>query len=127
MGEMRGAPVAGSFLQTASGPSGPRSRRKVFYFVDSLEVGGTETQAVELALRMPVDSYEITLGCLRVTGPLIEKLRGSAVAIRGVHPKGGLDSSARLYHMARVAAVLERGRFDVVHTPCFLTHLMGGF
>ena len=125
MGEMRGAPVAGSFLQTASGPSGPRSRRKVFYFVDSLEVGGTETQAVELALRMPVDSYEITLGCLRVTGPLIEKLRGSAVAIREFHPKGGLDSPAGLYQMARLAAFLKRERFDVVHTHDLWTNLMG--
>ena len=29
------------------------SRRKVFYLVDSLNIGGTETQAVELALRIP--------------------------------------------------------------------------
>ena len=27
--------------------------RKVFYLVDSLNVGGTETQAVELARRIP--------------------------------------------------------------------------
>lgn len=125
MGEMRGVPVTDSFLRTASVPSGPGSRRKVFYFVDSLEVGGTETQAVELALRMPADSYEITLGCLRVTGPLIEKLRGSAVAIREFHPKGGLDSPAGLYQIARLAAFLRREKFDVVHTHDLWTNLMG--
>jgi hypothetical protein len=51
----------------------------VFYLVDSLNVGGTETQAVELALRLPPSEYEITMGCLRAEGPLLEKLRGSAV------------------------------------------------
>src|SRR5215472_10328796 len=123
MGEMQGVPLTDSFLQDKPEQRGGRARRKVFYFVDSLEVGGTETQAVELALRMPVDSYEITLGCLRVTGPLIEKLRGSAVAIREFHPKGGLDSPAGLYQMARLAAFLKRERFDVVHTHDLWTNL----
>jgi len=48
MGEMQGAPVTDSFLQAEPAGPGTRSRRKVFYFLDSLEVGGTETQAVEL-------------------------------------------------------------------------------
>ena len=48
MGEMQGAPASDSFLK-AAGSAGPRPRRKVFYLLDSLEVGGTETQAVELA------------------------------------------------------------------------------
>ena len=42
-----------------------RVRRKIFYLVDSLAVGGTETQAVELALRMPPAEYDVTLGCVR--------------------------------------------------------------
>src|SRR5215475_3942606 len=116
MVEMRGAPVTDSFLQVQSALAGTRSRRKVFYFVDSLEVGGTETQAVELALRMPTNAYEVTLGCLRVKGPLLEKLKGSAVATREFHPKGGLDSPAGLYQLARLTSFLRREKFEVVHT-----------
>ena len=52
-------------------------RRKVFYLVDSLNIGGTETQAVELALRIPAAGYDVTLGCLRARGPLLERLQGS--------------------------------------------------
>jgi glycosyltransferase involved in cell wall biosynthesis len=97
----------------------------VFYLVDSLNVGGTETQAVELALRLPVSAYEITMGCLRAEGPLLEKLRGSAVSVREFHPAGGLDSPGGLYQVLRLAAYLRREGFDVVHTHDLWSNLMG--
>ena len=125
MGEMQGAPVTDSFLRVGAMGAQARPRRKVFYFLDSLEVGGTETQAVELALRLPVNAYDITLGCLRVKGPLLEKLKGSAVAIREFHPVGGMDSPRGLYQMARLATYLRREKFDVVHTHDLWTNLMG--
>lgn len=125
MGEMQGVPVTDSFLQAEPVGAGARPRRKVFYFLDSLEVGGTETQAVELALRLPINVYDVTLGCLRVKGPLLEKLKGSAVAIREFHPTGGLDSPRGLYQLARLAAYLQREKFDVVHTHDLWTNLMG--
>jgi L-malate glycosyltransferase len=125
MGEMQGAPVTDQFLQSTSAPTGARARRKVFYFLDSLDVGGTETQAVELALRMPTDSYEVTLGCLRLKGPLLEKLKGSPVTVKEFHPKGGLDSPGGLYQLARLTSFLRREKFSVVHTHDLWTNLMG--
>ena len=124
MGEMQRAPSSDSFLKMASEP-GERRRRKVFYFLDSLEVGGTETQAVELALRLPVSEYDVTLGCLRVKGPLLDKLKGSAVALREFHPAGGLDTPAGLYQLARLAAHLRREKYEVVHTHDLWSNLMG--
>ncbi len=54
------------------------ARRKVFFLIDSLNVGGTESQAVELATRLSAEHYaeryEVTLGCLRARGPLLEKV-----------------------------------------------------
>jgi len=125
MGEMQGVPVTDSFLQAELARAGARPRRKVFYFLDSLEVGGTETQAVELALRMSASAYDVTLGCLRVKGPLLEKLKGSGVATREFHPAGGLDSPRGLYQLARLAAYLRREKIDVVHTHDLWTNLMG--
>jgi glycosyltransferase involved in cell wall biosynthesis len=90
-------------------------KRKIFYLVDSLNVGGTETQAVELARRMDLAKYEVTLACLRKQGPLLERLNGSAVNIVEFHPQGGIDSLRGLYQVARMAAYLRRGKFDVVH------------
>ncbi|HST11278.1 MAG TPA: glycosyltransferase [Terriglobales bacterium] len=124
-GEMQGVPAAETFLNTGPANRAARPRRKVFYFLDSLEVGGTETQAVELALRMPVSEYDVTLGCLRVKGPLLERLNGSPVATREFHPAGGLDTPAGLYQLARLTAYLRREKFEVVHTHDLWSNLMG--
>ena len=117
-------PVADRSLKTDA-VEPPSRRRKVFYLVDSLNVGGTETQAVELALRLPASEYEIVMGCLREEGPLLERLKGSAVSVREFHPAGGLDSPAGLWQVTRLAAYLRRGKFDVVHTHDLWSNLMG--
>lgn len=122
---MQTTPVADSAARTAPASPALRARRKVFYLVDSLHVGGTETQAVELALRMPSSEYEITLGCLSAQGPLLEKLKESAVVVREFHPNGGIDSPSGFYELARLTAFLRRGKFDVVHTHDLWSNLMG--
>ena len=125
MGGMQTSPAAEPILKEE--PTTPRTgqRTKVFYLLDSLQVGGTETQAVELALRMPASDYEITLGCLRAQGPLLEKLQGSAVQVREFYPRGGLDSLTGLYEVVKLTAFLRRERFDVVHTHDLWSNLMG--
>jgi len=122
---MPSTPVADRVSNSAAVQPPAGRRRKVFYLVDSLNVGGTETQAVELALRLPVSEYEIMMGCLRAEGPLLEKLRGSAVNVREFHPSGGLDSAAGLYELIRLARYLRREKFDVVHTHDLWSNLMG--
>ncbi len=103
----------------------PSVRRRVFYLLDSLNVGGTETQAVELARRMDPSHYEVTLGCLLAQGPLLEKLQGTEVRIEEFHPSGGIDSVGGVYQLLRLTAFLRRGRFDVVHTHDLWSNLMG--
>jgi glycosyltransferase involved in cell wall biosynthesis len=125
MDGMPSTPVADRVSNSAAVQPPAGRRRKVFYLVDSLNVGGTETQAVELALRLPVSEYEIMMGCLRAEGPLLEKLRGSAVNVREFHPSGGLDSAAGLYELIRLARYLRREKFDVVHTHDLWSNLMG--
>jgi glycosyltransferase involved in cell wall biosynthesis len=105
-------------------PSLPR-RRKVFFLLDSLNVGGTETQAVELAIRLDSDRYDVTLGCLRARGPLLEKLAGTTVSVREFYPKGGFDSVHGMYQMFRLAIFLRRGGFQIVHTHDLYANLLG--
>lgn len=100
-------------------------RRRVFYFLDSLNVGGTETQAVELARRLDPERYEVTLGCLRAQGPLRERLQGSQVSLQEFYPQGGLDSVGGVRELLRLAKFLRRGSFDIVHTHDLWTNLMG--
>jgi glycosyltransferase involved in cell wall biosynthesis len=105
---------------TASG-----ERRRVFFMVDSLNIGGTETQAVELALRMDPARYALTLGCLAMRGPLLAKLEGSGVSVMEWAAQGGVNSPGGIYQILRLARFLRRGRFDVVHTHDLWSNLLG--
>jgi len=100
-------------------------RRRVFFLTDSFNIGGTETQAVELAMRLDPGKYAVTLGCLRARGPLLERLRGTAIAIEEFYPKGGFDSPNGIYQMLRLARFLRRGKFQIVHTHDLYTNLIG--
>ena len=99
--------------------------RNVFFLLDSFEVGGTETQAVELARGLASAGRRVTLGVLRAEGPLAERLEDSAVSVMEFRPRGGIDSPGGIYQLLRLAAFLRRGRFDVVHTHDLWSNLMG--
>ncbi len=117
-----------SAVATPLRPSGvvpSRSQRKVFYLLDSLNVGGTETQAVELARRMPAAGYQVTLGCLRAQGPLLQKLAETPVVLQEFHPDGGIDSLAGIYQLLRLSRFLRKKKFDIVHTHDLWSNLMG--
>lgn len=100
-------------------------RRKIFFLLDSLNVGGTEVQAVELALRLDPGRYDITLGCLRVRGPLLERLKGSSVAVRQFYPKGGADSIRGVCQIFRLAWCLRRERYQIFHAHDLYANVMG--
>lgn len=99
-------------------------RRHVFFLVDSFEIGGTETQAVELALRLDPARYAVTLGCLRMSGPLLAKLNGSTVSVMEWDAGGGVNSPRGIYQILRLARFLRRGRFDVVHAHDLWSNLL---
>ena len=102
-----------------------RPPRKVFFLVDSLEIGGSESQAVELALRLPPARYTVTVGCLRMQGPLLTRLHGSGIPVMEFHPRGGIDSLRGGWQLLRLARFLRRGSFDVVHTHDLWSNLLG--
>jgi L-malate glycosyltransferase len=112
-------------LSATGSKESPRPLRRVFYLVDSFDVGGTETQAVELALRMGAAGYEVTLGSLRAQGPLLERLRGAPIAVKEFHPRGGIDSPEGIYQIVRLSWFLRRAKFNVVHTHDLWSNLMG--
>lgn len=99
--------------------------RKIFYLVDSFDVGGTESQAVELALRMSQRGHEVTLGRLKATGPLIRQVERTKVEVKEFHPKGGLDSAGGVYQLLRMSWHLRKRKYDIVHTHDLWSNLLG--
>ena len=102
-----------------------RPLRSIFYLVDSFNVGGTETQAVELALRMSARGHRVTLGCLKAQGPLMKRLQGSKVQVEEFHPDGGVDSVRGVCQLLRLSWHLRKRRYDVVHTHDLWSNLIG--
>jgi L-malate glycosyltransferase len=114
-GELREMPVRSASLPPI----------RVFYLLDSLDVGGTETQAVELARRLDAERFRVTLGCLRARGPLRQRLEPGRVKILEFHSRDGIDSPGGMYQLLRLAAFLRRGSFEVVHTHDLWSNLLG--
>jgi glycosyltransferase involved in cell wall biosynthesis len=100
-------------------------RRRVFFLLDSFMIGGTETQAVELARRLPALNYQVTLGCLRMEGPLVERLSGTAVRVIKVELGGGIDSPSGMVGVVRLARFLRREGFEILHAHDLWSNLVG--
>ena len=100
------------------------SVRRIFFLLDSLQIGGTETQAVELALRLDPTRYRVTLGCLQLRGPLLDRLEDSAVSLMEFHAHDGVDSPSGIYQILRLARFLRHGRFDIVQSHDLWSNLL---
>jgi glycosyltransferase involved in cell wall biosynthesis len=97
--------------------------RRVFHLIDSFNVGGTESQAVELARRLPATGYEVTVGCLKREGPLEDRLQGTGIAIREFRLRSGIDSPSGLRQLLHMSWFLRS--FDIVHTHDLWSNLIG--
>ena len=119
-------------IQTSATAAEPIARsnsaavpRRVFFLVDSFMIGGTETQAVELALRLDSTRYQITVGCLRKEGPLLERFAASPLRIMQVELGKGIDSPSGMLGVIRLARFLRRERFEILHAHDLWSNMVG--
>jgi glycosyltransferase involved in cell wall biosynthesis len=103
----------------------PAAPRRVFFLLDSFMVGGTETQAVELARRLDPSRYQVTIGCLRKEGPLLSRLSGTPVRIVEVHLGKGIDSPSGMLAVIKLARFLRRERFEILHAHDLWSNMVG--
>ncbi|HWZ43312.1 MAG TPA: glycosyltransferase [Candidatus Saccharimonadales bacterium] len=104
-----------------SGNRGPR----VLYIVDSLNIGGTETQMAEAAIRLRAIGHDITVACLQGGGPLLGTLQRAGVPVVEF-PKGkSLLSMNGMRQLVRLVLFLRRGKFQVVHAHDLWSNLLG--
>jgi len=97
----------------------------VFYMVDTLRLGGSENQAVEVARRLNSGHYRVTVGCEGGEGPYMEVLRQAGIPVAEFPLHGGLARPSGIYQLLRLAWYLRRERFDVVHTHGLWSNLLG--
>jgi glycosyltransferase involved in cell wall biosynthesis len=99
--------------------------RRVLYLVDTLNVGGTETQVAHVALRLRSRAHDVVVGCLHAEGSLLEVLKRGNVPIVEFRKGKTLLSLNGLYQLFRLAHFLCRGRFHAVHSHDLWSNLLG--
>src|SRR6266404_5580765 len=120
--------VSSTRVQKESGSSGPEIPSKpavrVLHVVDNLEVGGTETQMVQVALRLDPHSYYVAVAALRADGPLNGPLRNAGIRIIEFPKRHAMLSFQGIYQLIRMALFIRREKFDVVHAHDLWANLM---
>lgn len=97
---------------------------RVFHLVDSLNIGGTESQMACVALRMKRHGHRITVGCLRAEGPLLSVLQRAGIPVVEFRKGKTLLSLNGVRQLVHLVAFLS-GRFDVVHAHDLWSTLLG--
>jgi glycosyltransferase involved in cell wall biosynthesis len=95
------------------GPSA-RARLRVVHCLDSLEVGGTELNAVRTLEQLDRDRFDPVLMCLRAEGALRTRVEQAGVPLVEF-PISGLLSRSAAREAARFTRFLRKHRVDVVH------------
>jgi glycosyltransferase involved in cell wall biosynthesis len=99
--------------------------RRVFFLLDSFMLGGTEIQAVELARRLDPARYQVTIGCLRKEGPLLDRVEEKHLPVVHIDMGRGIDSPSGALAVLRLARLLRRERFEIVHAHDLWSNLVG--
>lgn len=88
-------------------------------------IGGTETQAVELARRLDPSRYQVAIGCLRREGPLLERLKNTPIEIIEINLGGGIDSPSGLLRILSLARFLHSQKIQILHAHDLWSNIVG--
>jgi hypothetical protein len=97
-------------------------RIKVLIMLTSFQIGGTERQAINLALGLDRDRFDLHLASIHRRGALIDEVaefdaRHASFPIRSLYRFGTFVQALRL------ARYIRRHRFQIVHTYGLYTNL----
>jgi L-malate glycosyltransferase len=99
-------------------------RPRILLLGDTLAIGGTEGQFVEVALRLPRERWDVRVACLRAEGPLRARLDTSGVPVSSLAggPARAFGDAGRILALARR---LRRERVALVHTFDYYSNVRG--
>ena len=86
---------------------------RILMFIQSLELGGSEKQCVEMARLLGRNGFAVTVGCMRRTGPLRRKIAEAGLELVEF-PVGSLLRPSALAQMLRLTRFMRSRQFDVV-------------
>lgn len=96
---------------------------RVLMFIQSLELGGSETQCVEVARQLKEEGYGVTVGYLRAGGPLEARLNEAGLEHIEFPVRGSLLRPNTILQMLKLVAFIRKRNFGVVHTNDLYSNL----
>ena len=102
-----------------------RAPLRILHLLETLEIGGTESQAVQTAILQAKAGHDVTVACLLAGGPLQKVLQGAVIPVREFRKQQRLLSIEGARQLFRLTCFLRRCRFDVVHCHDLMSNLLG--
>lgn len=110
-------------------------KSKILFLIGTLNVGGAETQLVELASRIDRSKFDPVVCCISSGGDLIAALRARGVRVESLNYSrtfpgqlGYVLSLPRMFQMIwRLFALIRRERPDIIHGFLLAAYLLGAF
>jgi glycosyltransferase involved in cell wall biosynthesis len=107
---------------------------RILFVIGTLDVGGAETQLVELITRLDRGRFDPVLCCLATTGPLIQRLLSAGVRVHILGFRGFRNGGSWLGMLPHVVSTLWRffrimrsERPSIVHGVLFWAYVLGAF
>ena len=97
---------------------------RILHVIDNLEVGGTETQMVQMVQRLASSRDEVTVATLRAGGPLSEQLTRTGIEVIEFPKRRTMLSFQAAYQLIRMAWFIRQRKVDVVHAHDLWANLM---
>jgi L-malate glycosyltransferase len=110
-----------------------RQRTRLLFVIGTLEVGGAETQLVELICRLNRERFDPALCCLGETGPLAPRVEASGARIYALRFKGFKQRSyvASFPHVLRTLwrfwRTIRKERPEILHAMLFWAYILSAF
>jgi L-malate glycosyltransferase len=110
-------------LETAGSKDDASGQRKVLFVVESLALGGSEKQSVEVACRLTAAGWNVTVACIRgAGGPLLERIRGAGIPLVEFSV-GSLLTPMAPVKLLRATLFMRRQRYQVVQANDLYSNL----
>ena len=99
-------------------------RPRIAYLIDSLQIGGTELNAVRLAEQLDRDRFDLLVGHIHAQGPLLERYHARGIRTEAF-PFHGFFTPSFWRESWRLARWLRRERIDLLHTHDIYSNVFG--
>ncbi len=99
---------------------------RVLFCTDNFGIGGTELNAVRTAEALVRQGVEVEVAALQPDGPLRTRYDAAGIPVHSF-PLDNLYGPGALRQGIRLAALVRRGRFDVVHCHDIYSNIFAGF